>query len=48
MSAGQKEHAMTLGQMLAAELNQEAGSIRKMLERLPTEKMWWKKPSKKR
>lgn len=42
MSAGQKEQAMTLGQMLAAELNQEAGSIRKMLERLPTEKMSWK------
>lgn len=42
MSAGQKEQAMSIGQMLAAELNQEAGSIRKMLERLPTEKMSWK------
>lgn len=42
MSAGQKEQAMSIGQMLAAELNQEAGSIRKMLERLPAEKMSWK------
>lgn len=42
MSAGQKEQAMTIGQMLAAELKQEAGSIRKMLERLPAEKMSWK------
>lgn len=42
MSAGQKEQAMTIGQILAAELKQEAGSIRKMLERLPAEKMSWK------
>ncbi len=42
MSAGQKEQAMTLGQMMAAELRQEAVSTRKMLERLPADKFAWK------
>lgn len=42
MSAGQKEQTMSMGQMLAAELQHEAVSIRKSLERLPAEKMSWK------
>lgn len=42
MSLGQKEQTMSLGNMLAAEMTQESGSIRKMLERLPNEKMAWK------
>ena len=42
MSAGQKEQAMTIGQMMAAELRQEAVSTRKMLERLPADKFSWK------
>ncbi len=41
MSTGQKEQTMTLGQMLAAELQHEAVSTRKMLERLPSEKLAW-------
>jgi uncharacterized damage-inducible protein DinB len=42
MSLGQKEQTMSLGKMLAAELTQEARSTRKMLERLPNEKLAWK------
>lgn len=42
MSAGQKEQVMTLGQILAAELKHEAVSIRKMLERIPDDKLAWK------
>lgn len=42
MSTGQKEQTMTLGQMLAAELTQEAIATRKMLERLPNDKLTWK------
>lgn len=41
MSIGQKEQTMTLGQMIAAELQQEARSTRKMLERLPSDKFSW-------
>ncbi|MEO6589915.1 MAG: DinB family protein [Pyrinomonadaceae bacterium] len=41
MSIGQKEQAMTIGQMIAAELKQEAGSTRKMLERIPADKFSW-------
>jgi uncharacterized damage-inducible protein DinB len=42
MSTGQKEQAMTLGQILKSELLHEAVSTRKMLERIPAEKMTWK------
>lgn len=42
MSLGQKEQTMSLGQILAAELTQEAISTRKMLERLPADKLAWK------
>ena len=42
MSVGQKEQTMTIGQMIAAELKQETGSTRKMLERIPAEKFSWK------
>lgn len=42
MSVGQKEQLMSLGQILSAELDHEAASIRKMLERLPNEKFSWK------
>ena len=42
MSAGQKEQAMSLGQILSAELKYEAISTRKMLERIPNEKLAWK------
>lgn len=42
MSLGQKEQTLNLGQMLAAELAHEAVSTRKMLERLPNEKLSWK------
>ena len=42
MSLGQKEQTMSLGNMLAAEMSQESISIRKMIERLPVEKMAWK------
>jgi uncharacterized damage-inducible protein DinB len=42
MSAGQKERALSLGQIIAAELRQEAVSTRKMLERVPADKMTWK------
>lgn len=42
MSIGQKEQSMTIGQMIAAELKQEAGSTRKMLERIPADKFSWK------
>ena len=42
MSAGQKEQVMTLGQILAAELKHEAISARKMLERIPGDKLAWK------
>ena len=42
MSTGQKEQTMTIGQMIAAELKQEANSTRKMLERIPADKFFWK------
>jgi uncharacterized damage-inducible protein DinB len=42
MSTGQKEQTMSMGQALAAELTQEAIATRKMLERLPSEKLTWK------
>lgn len=42
MSAGQKEQVMTLGQILTAELKYEAVSTRKMLERIPSDKLAWK------
>ena len=42
MSAGQKEQMMTLGQILTAELEHEAISTRKMLERIPADKLAWK------
>lgn len=42
MSLGQKEQTMSLGRMLAAELTQEAVATRKILERLPSEKLTWK------
>ena len=42
MSAGQKEQVMTLGQILMAELKHEAVSTRKMLERIPADKLAWK------
>ena len=42
MSQGQKEQTTSLGDMLAAEMTQESISIRKMLERLPSDKMTWK------
>lgn len=41
MSIGQKEQTMTIGQMLAAELKQEAVAARKMLERVPNDKLDW-------
>jgi uncharacterized damage-inducible protein DinB len=42
MSAGQKEQVMSLGQILMAELKHEAISTRKMLERIPSDKLAWK------
>lgn len=42
MSAGQKEQVTTLGQILMAELKHEAVSTRKMLERIPADKLAWK------
>lgn len=42
MSAGQKEQVTSLGQILTAELKHEAVSTRKMLERIPAEKLSWK------
>jgi uncharacterized damage-inducible protein DinB len=42
MSNGQKEQPATIGQMLAAELKQEAISTRKMLERIPSEQFQYK------
>lgn len=42
MSLGQKEQTMSLGQIFAAELKQEAISTRKMLERIPADKLAWK------
>lgn len=42
MSIGQKEQTMTIGQMLAAELKQESVAARKMLERVPNDKLAWK------
>jgi uncharacterized damage-inducible protein DinB len=42
MSAGQKEQVMSLGQILMAELKHEAISTRKMLERIPADKLGWK------
>ncbi len=42
MSAGQKEQEMSLGQILTAELQYEAVSTRKMLERIPSDKLSWK------
>jgi uncharacterized damage-inducible protein DinB len=41
MSTAQKEQTMSMGQALAAELTQEAIATRKMLERLPSEKLTW-------
>lgn len=41
MSIGQKEQTMTIGQMIAAELKQEAVATRKMLERVPNDKFSW-------
>lgn len=41
MSIGQKEQTASLGQMIAAELKQEAVSTRKMLERIPGEQFQW-------
>lgn len=41
MSIGQKTQTMTIGQMIAAELNQEAVATRKMLERVPNDKLSW-------
>ena len=42
MSNGQTQHTATLGQMIAAELKQEAISTRKMLERIPGEQFQYK------
>jgi uncharacterized damage-inducible protein DinB len=42
MSSGQKEQAMTLGQILTMELQNEMVSARKMLERIPDDKLSWK------
>ena len=42
MSLGQKEQTMSLGQIIAAELKQEMATTRKMLERLPADKLTWK------
>ena len=42
MSIGQKEQTMTIGQMIAGELTHEAVSTRKMLERIPADKLDWK------
>lgn len=41
MSIGQKEQTVTIGQMIAAELKQEAVATRKMLERIPADKFSW-------
>ena len=42
MNSAQKEQITTLGQILTAELQNEAVSTRKMLERIPSDKMAWK------
>lgn len=42
MSAGQKEQAMSIGQILASEMQHESVATRKMLERLPADKLGWK------
>lgn len=42
MNIGQKEQQMSLGQILTMELNQEAATTRKCLERLPADKFDWK------
>lgn len=43
MSAeGQKEQPMTIGQALTMELQHEAIATRKMLERIPSDKLAWK------
>ena len=42
MDAAQKEQITTLGQILTAELQHEAISARKMLERIPSDKLTWK------
>lgn len=42
MSAGQKEQTMSLGRILLAELQYEIISTRKMLERIPSDKLQWK------
>ena len=42
MSIGQKEQTAAIGQMIAAELKQEAISTRKMLERIPGEQFQWR------
>lgn len=41
MSIGQKEQTLSIGQMIAAELKQEAAATRKMLERVPNDKFSW-------
>jgi uncharacterized damage-inducible protein DinB len=42
MSTGTKEGGMTIGNTLAAEMTHEAGTTRKIIERLPAEKFDWK------
>ena len=42
MSTGTKEGGMTIGNALAAELKHEAGTTRKIIERLPENKFDWK------
>lgn len=42
MSTAMKEGGMTIGKTLAAELTHEAGTTRKIVERLPAEKFDWK------
>lgn len=42
MTTGAKEGGMTIGNTLAAELKHEAGTTRKIIERLPEDKFEWK------
>jgi len=42
MNSAQQEQIATLGQILTAELRHEAVSTRKMLERIPADKLAWK------
>lgn len=46
MNTAQKEKTLTLGLMLALELEHEAVSTRKMLERLPADKLAWQPHTK--